>query len=289
MKGIPASFADLCGPAVARLSPEAFRLWVGALALVADRPEPILLAAELDVLPRCPPAGARRQKLVAELLVDRLWLELAGGWAIALPSRAELAAKRAAAGRAGGQRSVAARKERFGSAQPPRPEAAPNQSFEPPPKQSFEDASKPSEANTEAGSNQNPNQARDPSPCTPSDLRDSPRISGSSEEKPDNEASAGAPEKKPRRWRRFPTDFVPDEGHVALASECGVNLDEQLRLIRDHEFADPKSDPSATFRNWLRNAKRFNPQQARPATLRAAAPRQPDRGYEPGNFAKVVE
>lgn len=42
---------------------------------------------------------------------------------------------------------------------------------------------------------------------------------------------------------------------MQIARELGVDLKLELANFRDHEFKDPKSDPDATFRNWLRRAR----------------------------------
>lgn len=57
------------------------------------------------------------------------------------------------------------------------------------------------------------------------------------------------------RARRVPADWQPDEGHRRIALERGVDFGRELESFRDHEFAVPKSDWSAAFRNWLRRAR----------------------------------
>jgi hypothetical protein len=54
-----------------------------------------------------------------------------------------------------------------------------------------------------------------------------------------------------------PADWAPNEGHTELADELRVDLGEQLKLFRDHEFKDPKTDPDAAFRTWLRRAAAY--------------------------------
>jgi len=82
-----------------------------------------------------------------------------------------------------------------------------------------------------------------------------------------------ARERKPRQaqWRRFPADFEPDDSHRKLAAQLGLNLAQQLLEIRDHEFAQPKSDAAATLRTWLRNAPKFGA-----ATLGGPRAHRPD-------------
>lgn len=58
-----------------------------------------------------------------------------------------------------------------------------------------------------------------------------------------------------RRWRRVPEGWNPTLAHVNLARERGVDIALELAKFRDHEFAQPKSDADATFRNWLRAAR----------------------------------
>ncbi len=57
-----------------------------------------------------------------------------------------------------------------------------------------------------------------------------------------------------RRWTRVPEGFEPTAEHELIAAERGVDLRGELAQFRDHEFARPKSDADATFRNWLRKA-----------------------------------
>lgn len=96
----------------------------------------------------------------------------------------------------------------------------------------------------------------------------------------DSGSAPSAPPPKPKakaRWRKFPADFEPTDAHRALAAELGVDLAEQLALLRDHEFKDPKSDAAAVLRTWLRNSKRFGSQG--PGVRRATrAPMQGDHG-----------
>jgi hypothetical protein len=68
-----------------------------------------------------------------------------------------------------------------------------------------------------------------------------------------NNQSSGKSSSK--RGRRAPSDFAPDASHMAIAEERGLDLDAQLASFADYEFAAPKSDWAATFRNWLRRAQ----------------------------------
>lgn len=67
-----------------------------------------------------------------------------------------------------------------------------------------------------------------------------------------------------RRSRRAPADFAPSDEHRRLAAERDVDLDAELAKFRDHEFAHPRSDWPATFRNWLRSA---TPRKRHPVDL----------------------
>jgi hypothetical protein len=40
-----------------------------------------------------------------------------------------------------------------------------------------------------------------------------------------------------------------------MAKDLAVDLGLELAKFRDHEFDKLRSDPDATFRNWLRNAQ----------------------------------
>jgi hypothetical protein len=56
-----------------------------------------------------------------------------------------------------------------------------------------------------------------------------------------------------KNWRRVPVDFEPGDEHRRIAGEEGKDFERELARFRDHEFATPKTDANATFRNWLRN------------------------------------
>jgi len=57
------------------------------------------------------------------------------------------------------------------------------------------------------------------------------------------------------RARRVPSGFTPDEQHRAIAADRKVDLEQELAAFCDHEFAAPRSDWPAAFRNWLRRAR----------------------------------
>lgn len=61
-------------------------------------------------------------------------------------------------------------------------------------------------------------------------------------------------QERPAKWRRVPSSWQPNDAHEAIARGRGLSFSMQLEAFRDHEFAQPKSDPDAAFRNWLRRA-----------------------------------
>ena len=64
---------------------------------------------------------------------------------------------------------------------------------------------------------------------------------------------AKAPRTRKRRWTRVPSEWQPNDEHRGIAKAEGVDFERQLENFRDHDFARPKVDPDAAFRNWLRN------------------------------------
>lgn len=97
---------------------------------------------------------------------------------------------------------------------------------------------------------------------------------------PGNQDLGEEPARKPKtrklRSRRVPTDWSPTDEHRELATESGVNLDAEVAKFRDWEFAQPKSDWHATFRNWLRNASGSGGGASAPR--RGRTPIQPSHG-----------
>jgi hypothetical protein len=61
--------------------------------------------------------------------------------------------------------------------------------------------------------------------------------------------------KRERGWTRFPQDYAPSADDRSVAADRGVDFELEFAKIRDHEFHTPRKDPSATLRNWLRNAR----------------------------------
>jgi hypothetical protein len=97
-------------------------------------------------------------------------------------------------------------------------------------------------------------------PSQISDLQRSQRESAREAPKP--KAAAKTP--KAVAWRRVPAGWEPGDQHRAIAAECCVPFELELAKFRDHEFSAPKRDPDATFRNWLRSARRPAPYSAAP-------------------------
>lgn len=68
---------------VRKLSDSAFRLWVSATCHARDlATDGELVADDLDMVPRCPPAGKKRDSLVRELVNAGLWEVREDGWQI---------------------------------------------------------------------------------------------------------------------------------------------------------------------------------------------------------------
>jgi hypothetical protein len=191
--------------AVGLLSDTAFRLLVTAADYVAtENTGGAITPAELDLLPRCP-FGEQRAAALLELVSADLWAPLeGGGWSLVdlLPSKpvpaskqapeakAELASKRAEAGRRGGLRSAEARRTVFGSAQP---------------KQT-------AEANAEATSVVSPTTPSDPEEPQKQDTENHSDL-------PEKLVSAGARERTRKCRMPEPFDVTPE--HLAHAEAKG--------------------------------------------------------------------
>ena len=84
------------------------------------------------------------------------------------------------------------------------------------------------------------------------------------------------PEK--RRSRICPADWMPSGADMSVGEGEGLTpgeIERELAKFRDHEFRDPHSQWSATFRKWLRTAAERKPANVRtdryqPTTGRAA-------------------
>lgn len=70
----------------------------------------------------------------------------------------------------------------------------------------------------------------------------------------DSGADAGAKKTTPRK--RCPEDFTltPDLRKWAASEAPGVNVDRETEKFKDYEFAKPRTDWLATWRNWIRTA-----------------------------------
>lgn len=227
--------AILTGPAFSELPDGAARLLLRAASYCAAHEVTVITANALRLM-----LGTRRQ--AEELVSAGFWVEGEKGWEVPYAVRPELSSKRAEAGRAGGIRSAEARRRKFGSAQP-----------------GIE-----REAKHDVGSTPETGVAS-PSHTLPLlSLSGSSAFSALSEPLSSLQLSSEGPDplparghKKPKlaRWRRVPSDWEPTADHLRLAVSLNVDLQLEQAKFRDHEFEKPKSDPDATFRNWLRNAK----------------------------------
>ena len=61
-----------------------------------------------------------------------------------------------------------------------------------------------------------------------------------------------------RRSKRVPTDFKLAEADIKFAIDHNVDPQSVFPEFCDHEFANPRSDWHATWRNWVRRAVKFN-------------------------------
>ena len=73
----------------------------------------------------------------------------------------------------------------------------------------------------------------------------------------DGDGDRGAAGKPARRATQLPDEWRPSAAHSDLATERGVDLDEEAAKFRDWCAANgaTKKDWEATFRNWIRNAR----------------------------------
>ncbi|WP_313444527.1 hypothetical protein [Brevundimonas sp.] len=84
-----------------------------------------------------------------------------------------------------------------------------------------------------------------------------------------SEANASSGQRaKARATRRCPSSWAPSPADVQVAESLGFTsgeIERELATIRDTEFGTPRSDWSATFRNWFRReAKHRKPRNVRP-------------------------
>jgi hypothetical protein len=74
--------------------------------------------------------------------------------------------------------------------------------------------------------------------------------------------------RKPRPSKRCPLDWMPSPADVAVAVAEGFSpgeIERELASIRDCEFAKPRTDWSATYRNWFRREAKTKARHVRPA------------------------
>jgi hypothetical protein len=227
------------------LTDAAFRLYVSAIDWSREqRTDGVITEKDMPAIPRLP----RSWRAVAiELVGAGLWEAVENGWRIidwcepeATPE-SELSAKRAEAGRKGGL-AKASNRVANGASKPLATDLANAVATD----------------GLAAGNVTDPSLS--PTPPLPdstgldlSDSESSPALS--SDQRPESKRARGerkAP--KQARWRVVPEEFEPTDEHRRIARERGLDFNLELAKFRDHEFDKPKSDPHATFRNWLRNA-----------------------------------
>ena len=81
-----------------------------------------------------------------------------------------------------------------------------------------------------------------------------------------SERASPAPTEK-RRSRMCPSDWMPSAADLSVGDGEGLTpgeIERELAKFRDHEFRDPHSQWSATFRKWLRTAAERKPRHERP-------------------------
>lgn len=273
---------------ISELSDLGFRIWVAGIERASEQlTDGLLKASDLDLLPRMPVKKTARQSVVDELVAAKLWLPVeGGGWRIHdflewQDSSSEARKKKEAA-------KERMRRLRLNGSQIVR---ANNSDYE-----SNCDGERSREQNDDSGNcspERSPN-VRDLAPAPALSLISSgslsspgrPTLSASSEGS-DSLSAREAKSKKPRsaKWKFVPADWQPSDEHREIAASRGVDFDLELAKFRDYEFAVPKSNAVATFRNWLRTAR----PTLRPGLPRGVAPyRQPDSGYSPSAHAKEV-
>lgn len=78
---------------------------------------------------------------------------------------------------------------------------------------------------------------------------------------PRGDAAAAPPPEPPRArkkreglWRRVPATWQVTDEHRQMARDLALDVEREAEKFRDHEFSKPRSDPNATFRNWLRTS-----------------------------------
>lgn len=84
-----------------------------------------------------------------------------------------------------------------------------------------------------------------------------------------------------RRSRMCPSDWAPSPADLAVGAGEGLTpgeIERELAKFRDHEFRDPHSQWSPTFRKWLRTAAERKPANVRTGHPPAASSRAAGRG-----------
>lgn len=92
------------------------------------------------------------------------------------------------------------------------------------------------------------------SSCTPANAAPTPAAAAP---KPSNNPSPNGERNKTRARKRCPEDWRPSEADYQVAMDEGLTEGEIIRetaKFRDHTFGQPRSDWSATYRNWIRAA-----------------------------------
>lgn len=239
-------------PKFGALSGDAVRLWMFALCWCNQHEtDGGIPRVTVRVLGGAPDAAA-------ELCDAGLWHETDNGWQIHnyldhQPSREELVRKRKAkaeAGRSGGLRSGKSRSQA-------------------PQKQVL----KPRRSKREASASMLVEAKRTPNPTQPN-----PDLSFGEIDPPLPPVGGTEADVTCKRGRKGkpPDDWQPTDAHRAIARERGVDFALELAKFRDHEFATPRSDYDAAFRNWLRSATPQRQSRVAPRIGEPGWQRQPD-------------
>lgn len=96
---------------------------------------------------------------------------------------------------------------------------------------------------------------RAPSPSGISDSGSEGSLFSSDLKEPISKPARATP--KSAKWRFVPDDWQPSDAHRELAVKLRLDLEQQVELFRNHEFAKPKSNADKTFNRWLLQANGF--------------------------------
>jgi hypothetical protein len=274
---------------IASLSDLAFRIWVAGIERADEQlTDGLLKKADLDLLPKMPTTKRARDAVVAELVAAKLWIVVEEGASWQIHDFLEWQDSSAVARRKREEARERMRRLRLNGSQIVRENK--NEMFE---ERSREQNDEAEEMFARTNGERSRNvlaAARAPALSLISSgslsSPDLPALSASSEGPDPLGARGGKPRKTaPAKWRVVPSDWQPTDEHREIAAARGVDFDLELAKFRDHEFAQPKSNASAAFRNWLRGAR----STLRPGMVRGAvAPRQPDSGYQAADYAEEV-